>query len=397
MIDVIGMGMGSKRMRTLEAQEALEQADIIIGAKRLLESLEDELCPNRIAEYRADAIVEILEQQVFTHAALLVSGDISFYSGGKALGDALAASELGKKHEIRRLPGISSISYLCGKLGIAMEEVAIHSAHGQDCDVVAAVLQGRISFFLTGGQQSVAALCQELVAHGLGELEVALGSRLSYEDEEISRMKAKDAALRSEDTLAVLVVWPPERQKRGLPGIEDAAFIRDAVPMTKRMVRMNAICLLNPKPHEVCWDIGAGTGSVSVELSMQAKKVYAIEKKPQAVALLEQNRQAFGAYNMEIIAGEAPEALNTLEAPQVVFIGGSSGRVEDIVALLPKEQVRLCITAVTLETLHAATRALTEAGFDPRVIQLSVTNTKKVGAYHMLDGENPVFIIYGER
>ena len=130
---------------------------------------------------------------------------------------------------------------------------------------------------------------------------------------------------------------------------------------------------------------------------MQARKVYAIEKKPEAVELLQQNREAFHAYNMQIVEGEAPQALQGLEAPQVVFIGGSSGNMEEILKKLPEGPLRVCVTAVTLETLEESRRLLETTGFVVDTTQVAVTGTKKVGDYHMMDAQNPVFIIYGER
>ena len=249
----------------------------------------------------------------------------------------------------------------------------------------------------SGGEQSPAALCQQLVEAGLGALSVAIGERLSYEDERIATMTAEEGAKWDGSALAVLTVWPAPSCKRSTPGFPDEAFIRGKVPMTKRMIRMSVLGLLNPQDDEVCWDVGAGTGSVSVELSMFARRVYAIEKKPEAVDLLRQNREEFCAYNMRIVEGEAPAALQGLETPDVVFIGGSSGRIGAILDCLPQTGVRLCVTAVTLETLEDARKAMESAGFAPQITQVAVTDIKPVGDYHMMDSQNPVFIIYGER
>lgn len=397
MIYIIGMGVGKKELRTTAAQQALEQSDLIIGASRLLETLEDGITANRVAEYRAEVIVDYLQNHAFTNASILFSGDISFYSGARGLRDVLSQSEWGRSQEVALIPGISSIAYMCAKMNTPLEEVAIYSAHGAVCDIVAAVMNLRICFFLTGGEQTPAKLCSELVDAGLGDLPVAIGENLSYENEVIRQMTAKEATSYEGGALAVLMVWPAPSCKRTTPGFSDDAFIRGKVPMTKRMVRMNVLGLLNPQPEEVCWDVGAGTGSVSVELSMFARRVYAIEKKPEAVELLRQNRESFCAYNMHIVAGEAPEVLEGLETPQVVFIGGSSGRIETILQQLPAQNVRLCITAVTLETLEDARKAMENAGFSPQITQVAVTDIKPVGDYHMMDSQNPVFIIYGER
>ena len=169
--------------------------------------------------------------------------------------------------------------------------------------------------------------------------------------------------------------------------------------MTKEEVRAVALSRLRLEENHVVWDVGAGTGSVSVEcaLACPAGRVYAVEKKAEALALLAENRARFGADNLEIVAGTAPEALADLPAPDRVFLGGTSGNMEEILgaALRKNPAARVVCTAVTLETVAEAARIF--AGLeDAGMVQLSVTRTRPAGRYHLMDAQNPVWLFSGE-
>jgi precorrin-6Y C5,15-methyltransferase (decarboxylating) len=149
----------------------------------------------------------------------------------------------------------------------------------------------------------------------------------------------------------------------------------------------------------VCADIGAGTGSVTVEMALAAYKgrVYALDKSEEAIRLVTENCRAFHIGNVTPIMGEAPGALQELPPLDAAFIGGSSGRIGEIFgALLGKNpRVRIVVNAVTLETLHAAATAFAAHGIAPDITQLSVTHAKPVGNRHMLQAGSPVFILSG--
>ena len=149
------------------------------------------------------------------------------------------------------------------------------------------------------------------------------------------------------------------------------------------------------------WDIGAGTGSVSVELALAAPRgrVYAVECSPEACALIRANTEKFGVRNLTLVEGTAPAALETLPAPDAVFIGGTKGEMDAVVAaaLAKNPAARLCISAIALETLSAAVAALTAHGREAEVCQIAVSRTKAAGSLHLLLANNPVFLITARR
>ena len=171
--------------------------------------------------------------------------------------------------------------------------------------------------------------------------------------------------------------------------------------MTKQEVRAAVLAKLEVRDGETYWDVGAGTGSVSVELSLLAprSRVYAVECKGEACALIRANRERFGTYNLELAEGRAPQALEELPAPDGVFIGGSDGELFPILqaAVEKNPAVRVCLTAIAVETLGAAAAALTQLGMEPRITQLTVARSRPAGGLNLMLGQNPVWIITGHR
>ena len=167
--------------------------------------------------------------------------------------------------------------------------------------------------------------------------------------------------------------------------------------MTKQEVRCAVLSKLALRPGDTCWDVGAGTGSVSVEMALFARKVYAVERDADACRLIEQNRAAFGAWNLTLVQGTAPDALNGLPAPDAVFVGGSGGELGAILraAVTANPSVRLCVSAIALETLDAARHAFEELGIDWEVTQISVARSRAAGKLHLMMAQNPVFLISG--
>ena len=181
-------------------------------------------------------------------------------------------------------------------------------------------------------------------------------------------------------------------------GISDGEFLRGKAPMTKEEVRTVSLSKLRLSEDSVCYDVGAGTGSVSVEMALRAwmGQVYAIEKKEDALALLKENKKKFAVDNLVIIPGVAPEAMTELPAPTHAFIGGSSGNMQDIINLLLEKnpKVRIVINCITLETVTEAMNAIRDFGLeDVDIVQLAAARSKSIGRYHMMMGENPIYII----
>ena len=397
MITLIGMGSGTPGSLTAQGLAALQGADRILGAKRLLATLPEGCTGNRQALYKPDEILACLAAHPDEEIALVYSGDTGFYSGASQLLPMLRAFGI----SCRVLPGLSSVQLLAAAVGRPWQDWTLVSAHGCACDPVSACMNHKTVFFLTGGAETPATLCAALTAAGLGDAHALVGENLGTPAEAVRFGLARELAEQAFAPLSVLLIEREALPPRRTPGLPDEAFIRGAVPMTKQEVRAAALAKLAVTPTDTLWDVGAGTGSVSVELALAAPagQVYAVECDPEACILIQKNREKFSAYNLTLIEGKAPEALDTLPAPDAVFIGGTKGNMDAVIdAVLHKNPAaRLCIAAIALETLSAAVAALTAHGLVTEVTQISVSRTKAAGSLHLLMANNPVFLITGAR
>ena len=395
-VTLIGMGSGQPENLTLQGLAALRQADLILGARRLLAVLPAGCTENRAAAYRPDEVAELLQTSGAENAVLVYSGDTGFYSGASSMMEKLEA--LGVRARV--LPGLSSIQLLAAALGRPWQGWNLVSAHGRTCDPVAECMQGRPTFFLTGGSEDPATLCAQLAAEGFGDVQGVVGQCPGTPEEKLFRGSVKELAAGRFNSLSVLLVEAAEVLPRRAPGLPDEAFERGDVPMTKQEVRAAVLAKLAVRPEDILWDVGAGTGSVSVELALAAPRgrVYAVECRPEGCALIKANREKFRTRNLVLVEGLAPDALSDLPAPDAVFIGGSKGSLAAIVdaALDKNPDARICVSAIALETLSAAVAALTAKGRTVQVSQIAVSRAKAVGGLHLMMAQNPIYLITGE-
>ena len=391
-ISLVGIGMGAEKTLTLEGKKALNEAELLIGAKRMTEAVQK---PGQMVlhEYRSEKIVEyIREHPKYRTVAIALSGDGGFYSGAKKLIDQLDGN-------VEVICGISSVVYFMSKIGLSWDDAKIVSAHGRNCNLISLIRHNPKVFSILGTEDGVAVLASRLVYYGMGDVTLYVGENLSYENEKIFHDKAANLTEYRGDALGVVTACNEKATPMSaVHGISDGEFLRGKAPMTKEEVRTVSLSKLRLSEDSVCYDVGAGTGSVSVEMALRAwmGQVYAIEKKEDALALLKENKKKFAVDNLVIIPGVAPEAMTELPAPTHAFIGGSSGNMQDIINLLLEKnpKVRIVINCITLETVTEAMNAIRDFGLeDVDIVQLAAARSKSIGRYHMMMGENPIYII----
>lgn len=395
-IDVVGIGMGSMDTLTFEADAALRRAEYVIGAKRMLEAVArygkpcfEAIAPSAIM----NCIDDHPECQRF---AVAMSGDTGFYSGAKKLLPLL------ERERTRVIPGLSTMQVLCARFKTCWDDVTAISLHGREGSVVEALRQHGRVFALTDGTEAIRRICAELIAAGMGDAKICVGERLSYPDEKLTRGTASELSDYTCAPLSAVLLEYPIKPRPLSVGLPDDAFIRDNVPMTKSEVRAVSISKLKLTDDAIVYDIGAGTGSVSVEIALNCPRgrVYAIERDQDAAALVERNRAQFGLRNLHIIPGTAPEALEGLPSPTHAFIGGSGGHMAEIVgALLTiNPRVRIVANAIALESAGELADIAARFGFeDCEIVQLNLSRSRRAGRYHMMTGMNPIYIAAFQR
>lgn len=389
-VSIIGAGMGGVQQLTGEAAEAIRRADYLIGSPRLLEALQSFEKPGYNAITMAE-VERILEQQNGTEVAILVSGDTGFYSAASRYSSIADA-------QVRFYPGISSVSAFCARLQKSWESVRMVSLHGDSCNLVQELVRYGTVFCLTG--RNVADIGALLCAYSLDDVTVHVGENLYRDDERIRTCRAEELKDLQCASMTVLLLEYDRADNRMMTGISDEEFIRGAVPMTKQEVRAVILSKLQPAPDMIGWDLGAGTGSVSVELALAAWQgtVYAVECNPEGIALIEANRKKWRVPNLVAVQGTAPEAAQDLPAPDVVFIGGSKGNLRAMLelALQKNPAVRIVATAVTMESVLQLQQLFEELQIEnASAVQVAVSRIEPKGSMHLFQAQNPVFIFSG--
>ncbi|MCD8133986.1 MAG: precorrin-6A reductase [Clostridiales bacterium] len=398
-VTILGIGMGSEDNMTVEAVAACRESDCIIGADRMLETLRRFEKP-MASLYRSDEIASYIESHPeYRKFAVAFSGDIGFYSGARKLIEALTGSQSAQHTDIRLLCGISSVVYFASRLRMAWEDMALVSSHGREQNLVSAVRQNRKVFTLASDAKSIRSIAEKLELFGLGDVKIYVGADLSYPTEHIYEGKAADFAFFDQTGVFSAVICNEQAGRETVThGIPDEVFVRGNVPMTKEEVRSISVSKLRLTRDAIVYDVGAGTGSVSVECARMADRgrVYAIEWKEDAWKLIAENRKQFAVPNLEIVAGRAPEKLNRLPAPTHAFIGGSGGSLKNILRTLVRKNpdVRIVINCITLETVSEMMEAAKELRMEIEdITTVSIAKSKAAGAYHMMTARNPVTII----
>lgn len=409
-ITLAGIGMGHRDCMTKEVEQAVNGAEILLGARRLLEKTDTGAETHPF--YQAEQIVPFLhriqnqnELQVTKNIVILFSGDSGFYSGCQSVYTVLE-KEIRKKRlnaSLRVLPGISSVAYLASCTGESYHDAAVYSMHGKKlCNLARRLQCSPRTFLLTSGVRDVNWLGRLLVDAGMTECKIITGYQLSYQEQRITGNTPSECCeLKEEGLYTCLVKNPYAVHRRLTHGMAENVFIRERIPMTKEEVREISICKLHLRDDAVVYDIGSGTGSAAVEIAGLSDEiqVYAVERKPDAVSLIEKNKARFGLENITVVSAEAPEGLADLPAATHALIGGSGGRLKEIVAALRQinPAMRVVVHAVSMETICEIRDILsdltgTDSVKEEETVQVQISRTKKAGSHHLMQSENPVWI-----
>lgn len=392
-IYIIGIGMGSIDNMTCGAYEICKQADVVIGAKRMTDTIAA-LRKETVNLYQPDQVQHFIKTHPeYETIAILLSGDVGFYSGAKKLVDTLQI------YSPKVIAGISSVVYFSAKVNKPWEHIKLLSLHGRNANLVNAVQNHPLVFTLLDRKTNVKDICKELIYYGMDDVKVYIGENLSYPTERILKGKPEEFLTSEFSDICVMII--ENKKTRLMPithGISDDMFMRSRVPMTKSEIRSISLSKLELQKDSIIYDVGAGTGSVAIEMAIQANQgiVYAIEQKVEAVQLIKENAHKFRVANISILHGQAPDMMADLPVPTHAFIGGSSGKMAQIIdhILAKNPKARIVINAIALETISEIINYLKDRKVDDvDLVCVNVAKAKKAGGYHMMMGQNPVYII----
>ncbi|NMA69260.1 MAG: precorrin-6y C5,15-methyltransferase (decarboxylating) subunit CbiE [Desulfitobacterium sp.] len=401
MIRVVGIGPGNPQWLPPAILEAIQDCEVLFGGMRALQLFSDlpgEKFPIRGAlEPVLEGIKEALREG--KRVGVLVSGDPGFYSLLPLLRRNFS------QEEIKVYPGLSSLQLAFARLGIPWQEAQLLSVHGRSLDTLPLNVQKPIGV-LTGGGNSPQKIAEYYCKYRFNP-PMVLGNALTYPEEKWLKTDAQTLMQREENfSNSVLIILPELNedtspfQYKGL-GIKDEFFIRGNIPMTKNEVRVQVLAKARIKPKSRILDVGAGTGSLSIEAALLAQEgcVFAVEQEPEGQELILQNKAKFQVHNLHLIPGRAPDVFMEIPPVDICLVGGSDGELEEILSKAPlKEGGKVVITAVTLETLSKGLQALPKLGYEEvEVVSIQAVRWRGIKDFHLAQAQNPVFILSAVR
>ena len=401
-VNIIGLGMGPQDL-TEGHLKMIERADVLVGGKRLLDFFKDSKAQKKSIGKDIEAVVKFVQKKMKAHhVVVLASGDPLFYGIGATLTKALGTEK------VIIHPNISTVSAAFSRIKEPWSDVSIVSLHGkknkrkllnvlekEDCVAV-----------LTDPRQNPAWLAQLLLDKHLPDFQICVLENLGAAGERFKWYSLREAAALEYATpnLAVLKrgAGNSEIKKQTHLGMPDGWFAHQAGLITKSEVRAVSLSKLQLLPNHTLWDLGAGSGAVSIEASVILKKgrIFAIEKNPQRIELIEENMQRFKVKNLKIRKAVLPQGLDDLPAPDRVFIGGGGkelGRIIKAVAAVLKENGIIVINTVLIPSLEIAEKTLSQLGYDTEIIQIQINRGSDMPWGQRLEAQNPVWIVKGFR
>ncbi|NVO00205.1 MAG: precorrin-6y C5,15-methyltransferase (decarboxylating) subunit CbiE [Geobacteraceae bacterium] len=381
-------GLGSR------ALEVIGQAEVLIGHQRHLDNFPDFTGKKQLLE-DLSLMLEFL-RTTEKRVVVLGSGDPNFFGIGRLLLRNFP------KDRIEIFPNVTSVQYAFARIKEPWDDAVFVSVHGRGLGrAIDRIIAAEKIAVLTDKVNSPAAIAHELIERGADGYDAWLCEDMGLPQEKFTKTDLRGLLTIAASELNILILikaWEPNLVHYPLIGIEDDEFATVKKLITKQEVRAVTLAKLQLQDDFTIWDIGAGSGSISIEASnlVPNGKLYAIEHNPQCIAFIRDNLKKFVARNVKLIEGDAPEALEDLPDPDRVFIGGSGGMLEEVIETVDrrlKAEGLIVLNAVTLNTLTKSVEFLEDHGYTVEVTCVNISKTRALSDYKLFEAQNPVYII----
>ncbi|TAK31631.1 MAG: precorrin-6y C5,15-methyltransferase (decarboxylating) subunit CbiE [Chloroflexota bacterium] len=404
---VVGVLDNGPESLTPRAREIVRNAELLLGGQRLLSMFPDFGSERGVICLNLDQFVDVIRANLGKkRIVVLASGDPNFYGISRHLLRFLP------KAEVQIIPNVSSMQLAFAKIKESWDDAVFASAHGRCIeDVVEVVRTNHKLGIFTDNVNTPAAIARALLSHGINGFHAFVCENLGGPQERVSEGSLAQLAEMSFSPVNVLVLIRdnPSEEAAGSTewtiGIPDEEFLQRKARrglITKAEIRVVSLSKLCIRETSTVWDIGAGSGSIGIEAALMAKrgKVFAIEKNPGDVEIVQRNMAKFHVRNMLIVRGFAPEGLERFDDPDAVFIGGTGGRMKPILETAAhriQPGGRIVANTISLESLQVAFTTLRQLGFNPAVTMVNVAHTKRLVGLTALTALDPVLIVSGSR
>ncbi len=404
-MQVIGVGNEGRDSLTPRALAIVRQAEVLVGGQRLLDFFPEVQAERvrigaRVDEVLAGLAARLGEKRV----VVLATGDPNFFGITRALLRHVP------RESVEILPNLSAIQWAFAKAVEPWEDATFLSVHGRTIERLPELVMGKAKICVfTDETNSPAAIAQTLLRAGRDGYRAIICEDLGGPRERVTETTLDALAQMEVHPLNTLILLAT-RESQGeelawSPGLPEEAFDRRKPKLgliTKQEIRILSLARMRLGPTSVVWDIGAGSGSVSIEAAKIARsgRVFAVEKNAEDVEIIRVNVARFRVPHVHVLHAKAPNGLDTLPDPDAVFIGGSGGAMREILGIAAgrlRDGGQIVVNAITLDNLHEAVMALRDLGLDHEAILVSVARSKPLLGMMAFEALNPVYIVTAHR
>lgn len=403
MINVVGMGLSPEDLSP-RAMKIIMNADILAGGKRLLAFFPDHAAQRVVLDRNVETtLTGLIKSCRGKRVVVLASGDPNFFGVAP-----LVCKVFGKKN-VTVLPNITAFQAACARVRENWEDAVFISLHGRPLAQLDSIpADDRTVVLYCDGNNTPARVARYLVRYdkGFKNCQTWVFENLGQQDERISDGILEKFKNYSAAALTMMII----KTKKGIAGhhdekrigIPDAEFCHDSGMITKRDARMLTLSRLGCGNNQVVWDIGAGSGSISIEAARlyPGIEVYAVERNRERFLQLEKNIKKFRAAGVHAVLGSAPAALKTLPGPQSVFVGGSGGNLSGILQEVKKrisKNGNLVVNCITITTLAQVLQLFKKWQWNYTVVSVQIAHLKSREQPEIFRAENPLFIVHGTK
>ena len=403
-VSIIGMGLSPKDL-TAAHLKLIKEAEILIGGKRHLDFFKDYPALRKDISKDIKGIIKYIKDRMENSGksiVVLASGDPLFYGIG-----SLLINSLGKEN-VCIYPNITTIAGAFSRIKESWQDVCILSIHGRFCEetFLGAFLQNDKIALFTDPVKNPSWIADFLLKKGVTNFKMCVFERLGTDSEKISWHTLTDAASSqfSEPNLVVLkrIFFETGQTSSLYTGMPDECYFHQNGLITKAEVRAVTLSKLRLSSGHILWDLGAGSGSVSIEASLFITKgnIFAVERNPDRIEQIKKNKKKFGVTNLKVIDATLPDGLDNLPEPDRIFIGGGGKNLEKIIrsaARYLKPGGIMVINAVLIQNIESAINTIAYLKFKPDIVQVQINRGQDMPWGKRLEAQNPVWIISGKK
>ena len=401
-VSIIGIGMNPEDL-TARQLEIINQADILVGGKRLLDHFRQSGARKKSIGRDIDGIIEFVRQEMKkSNVVVLASGDPMFFGIGRRLVNAIGA------RHTQVYPNISSVSAAFARIREPWDDARVISLHGRknENQLFRALEEENKIAVLTDPKNNPAWLADRLLVHQYLNYQMCVLEALGSESEKVGWFTLTEAAKMKfgDPNMVILKRCPgdPKEKRLQVIGAPDSWYDHEKGLITKSEIRAISLSKLRLSTNQVLWDLGAGSGSVALEASLIIKKgkIIAIEKKSERVAQIKNNQKKFGVGNLKVVQAELPAGLDKLPRPDRIFIGGGGRQLKSIItaaAQYLKPGGGIVVNTVLIPNVEAARATMEGLDFNVEIIQVQINRSRPMPWADRFEALNPVWIISGFR